>query len=340
MNVRPGLAADSAAEQWRSGDWSGALSGLATVLERLARVDPDVDLQCGYVHRIVRHSLLWFAHAAGLDPMEVNGAPPSLPPGACSNPDPLEAVLSLPLTHLDIAWYFLAQIAMVAGLPRAVPDPATMISGGPIAEMEIALSRHRLDCAITEVDPDAFVALLPAAYDAALAARSLLETRALRPLDKWERGAVPRADPDDPAGAGYVSAAILAFRVVAAASGKAEADGRLRELLTTSAAPLRTEMLEALFPSEPMPELGRRTVEHCAGLVGREGLSPAELLECCLRLAIRFERSDFRRVVEAPLVRWAKSEWLHVATARRFTLLTPQTSAPPIARAFSDHAGS
>ncbi len=328
-----GLAADAAAARWRTGDRSGSLSDLATVLGRLDGVDPSADLQCGYLHRIVRHSLLWFAHEAGLDPVEVDGAPPSLPPGACSNPDPLEAVLSLPLTHMDVAWYFLAQIAMVTGHPSAVPDPKTRISGGPITEMEIALSRHRLDGAIAEAEPAAFVRLLPAACDAAVAARLFMETRALRPVHEWQRTEIPRADPAHPLGMGYVSGAILAFQTVAAASGKFESVVRLRELLATPGTPLQVEMLELLFPAGSMPELGRRSIEHCARLVGREDLSPADLLECCLRLAVRFERSDFRRVVEPALVRWAKSEWLRIATARRFTLLNPQTSAPAIARA-------
>ena len=62
-------------------------------------------------------------------------------------------------------------------------------------------------------------------------------------------------------------------------------------------------------------------------------MSPVELMECCVRLGVRFEKSVFRRAVEGSFVRWAKEEWLRIATARQFSLAAPRITAPAIAEA-------
>ncbi|WP_439548905.1 hypothetical protein [Falsiroseomonas sp.] len=321
-----GLVADGAAEAWRSGDRVKALRAMAAALDRLADLDPDADVQSGAAHRIVRHSLLWFAREAGMGAVDVDGRPPALPPGACSHPEPNKTIVELPLTPLDLARSFLFQIAVRAGLADAVPDPAGRRTGLPILSMEIADRRARLDAAIAAAAPDAFAALLRPAVDAALAARDLMRSGV---DDPWQRAEVPASDPAHPDAAAYASSAILAFRVRAGAGGKPEAAARVRDLLL-GAGFLPAGVLESAFPLGPLPRVGARQPEHCAGLVGRGDLGTGELLECCVRLLMRFQRSDFRHVVEAPLARWAKLEWRRFVGERRFALSDARLSAPAI----------
>jgi hypothetical protein len=285
-------------------------------------------VQSGAAHRIVRHSLLWFAREAGMGAVDVDGRPPALPPGACSHPEPNKAIVELPLTPLDLARSFLFQIAVRAGLADAVPDPAGRRTGLPILSMEIADRRARLDAAVTAAAPDAFAALLRPTTDAALAARDLMRRGV---DDPWRRAEVPAFDPADPDAAAYTSSAILAFRVVAGAVGKPEAAARVRDLLLgTGAGSLPPGVLEAAFPLGLLPRVGARQPEHCAGLVGRGDLETGELLECCVRLLMRFHRSDFRHIVEAPLARWAKLEWRRFVGERRFALSKARLSVPAI----------
>jgi hypothetical protein len=75
---------------------------------------------------------------------------------------------------------------------------------------------------------------------------------------------------------------------------------------------------------------GSRSPEACLDLIGRSDLTPNDLLECCLRLGQRLERSEFRKAVSPSFVRWAKREWLTIAEQCRFLLRSPSLTAPDI----------
>ena len=323
-----GMAADAAAELWRSGDRRSALGALAGVLDRLRDLDPGENLQAGYVHRVVRHSLLWFADAAGMSGIQVAGDVPALPPGVCSNPEPLKAILDIVLVTLDIAHYFLAQIAHAACIYDVVPDPRTRLSGKPILMLEVSRRKDLLDRAILDGNAPAFLASLPAALAGLLAIPRLREAgERLAPLE-WERGELPSINPNDPGFTPFIRDAVLCFRLHAAATGRPGAGEALRTLLAERGGPGGEDTLSLMYPGSV--RTGSRSPEACVALIGTNDLVPTDLLECCLRIGQRLERSDFRKVVTPFFVRWAKQEWLRTAEQRRFLLRTPSLTAPEI----------
>ena len=326
--LRIGMAADAAAELWRSGDRRGALRTLADVLARLRDLDPEENLQSGYVHRVVRHSLLWFADAGGMGSIQVAEEAPALPPGLCSNPEPPKAILDTILVTLDIAHYWLAQIAHAAGIDDAVPDPRTRLSGEPILVLEVSLRKNLLDRAILDGDAPAFLATLPAALAGLLAMPRLHESGARLGVSDWERGELPPIDSNDPLFATFIRDAVLSFRMHAGAIGRPEAGEVLRTLLAERRGPAGEGVLSLMFPGSGTA--GSRSPENCVDLIGRSDLSPTDLLECCLRLGQRLERSEFRKAVSPSFVRWVKQEWLRIAEQRRFVFRSPSLTAPAI----------
>lgn len=323
-----GMAADAAAELWRSSDRRRALGALADVLDRLRNLDPGANLQAGYVHRVVRHALLWFADAAGVGSIQVAGDAPALPPGVCSNPEPPKAILNIVLVTLDVAHYWLAQIAHAVGIADVVPDPRTRLSGEPILMLEVSRRKDLLDRAILDGDAVSFLASLPGALAGLVAMPRLLESGARLALPDWERGELPPANPNDPRFTTFIRDAVLSFRLHAGATGRPGAGEALRALLAERGGPGGEGVLSLMFPGSG--RAGSRSPEACLDLIGRSDLAPTDLLECCLRLGQHLERSEFRKAVSPLFVRWAKQEWLRIAEQRRFVLRSPSLTAPAI----------
>ena len=269
---------------------------------------PGENLQAGYVHRVVRHSLLWFADAAGMGSIQVAGDAPALPPGACSNPEPPEVILDIVLVTLDIAHYFLAQIAHAACIADVVADPRTRLSGEPILVLEVSRRKDLLDQAILDGNAAAFLDSLPAALAGLLAMPRLRESGARLALPVWERGELPPINPNDPRFATFICDAVLSFRLHAEATGRPGAGEALQTLFAERGGPGGEGVLSQMFPGAG--RTGSRSPEACLDLVGSSDLVPTDLLECCLRLGQRVERSEFRKVVSSSFVRWAKQEWL------------------------------
>jgi hypothetical protein len=277
---------------------------------------------------MVRHSLLWFANAAGIDNIQVAEGAPALPPGACSNPEPFKEILDLVLAPLDVAHYFLAQIAHAACIYDVVPDPRTRLSGEPILVLEVSLRKDLMDRGILDGNASAFLDSLPAALAGLLAMPRLREAGERLALPDWERGELPSINPNDPGFTTFIRDAVLCFRLHAGATGRPGAGEALRTLLAERGGPGGEGILSLMYPGSG--RAGSRSPEACLDLVGRSDLAPNDLLECCLRLGQRLERSEFRKAVSSSFVRWAKQEWLRIAEQRRFLLRSPSFTAPAI----------
>jgi hypothetical protein len=246
----------------------------------------------------------------------------------CSNPEPPKAILDIVLVTLDVAHYFLAQIAHAAGIGDVVPDPRTRLSGEPILVLEVSLRKNLLDRAILDGNAAAFLDSLPAALAGLLAMPRLQESGARLALPDWERGELPPINPHDPGFTTFIRDAVLSFRLHSGATGRPGAGKALRTLLAERGGPGGEGVLSRMFPGSG--RTGSRSPEACLDLIGRSDLAPTDLLECCLRLGQRLERSEFRKGVSPSFVRWAKQEWLRIAEQRRFLLRAPSLTAPAI----------
>ena len=111
-----GMAADAAVANTHLSCYHDALIQLAGCVEKLQSIDPETSLKNAYVHRIVRHTILWVqTKITGEINTIASGEPVEMPTGACSNPEPPEAIRTLPLGPLEIAWYMLAKCDLALG---------------------------------------------------------------------------------------------------------------------------------------------------------------------------------------------------------------------------------
>ena len=111
-----GMAADAAVANTHLGCYRDALIQLGGCIERLQGISPEASLKNAYVHRVVRHTILWVqTKITGEIKTIASGEPVEMLTGACSNPEPPEAIRTLPLGPLEIAWYMLAKCDLALG---------------------------------------------------------------------------------------------------------------------------------------------------------------------------------------------------------------------------------
>ena len=144
-----GLGADSAVAALETGNVNRALTRLAEAVEALADINPEATLHAAYCHRVIRHTVLWTQSRITGRAVQIGGRPIAMEAGTCSNPDPLPAIRELPLGHIDVAWYMLAEAESAAGLDVGIT--ATLddrLAQGPIPVMEVNLRTQMIQTAI------------------------------------------------------------------------------------------------------------------------------------------------------------------------------------------------
>ena len=145
-----GMAADAAVANTHLGLYRDALVQLAGCVKKLQCITPDAPLKNAYVHRIVRHTILWVqTKITGEIKTTPSGEPVEMLTGTCSNPEPPEAIRTLPLGPLEIAWYMLAKCDLALGGGAGIARTLDTLLGEhtiPMLEMSFALTwwlRHK-----------------------------------------------------------------------------------------------------------------------------------------------------------------------------------------------------
>ena len=152
-----GLGADSAVAALETGDVGRMLKRLSEALIALGEVDPEATLHNAYCHRIVRHTVLWAQSRITGEEVRIEGEVIAMQPGACSNPEPLPEIRNLPLGHIDVSLYMLAQSEAAAGMDVGIRDSLQdRLVLGPIPMMEIFLRLEEMKSDIHRLDPVGF----------------------------------------------------------------------------------------------------------------------------------------------------------------------------------------
>jgi hypothetical protein len=226
-----GLKADGAVAALMARDVPGAFRAITEAMVSLSAIDPEASLRAAYLHRVIRHAVLWFYGQVTGEDVGVDGSPAVVPPGACSNPEPPETIRELPLANIDIGWYLLATAELATD---TVSDGESTLrerlKGRVIAAMEVSLRTARLERALRRLDTDAFLGALEPWLDAYYYAQSpaALPIDLIRPV--YED--IPSATTGCPPTPDLVSAAewrFLEFGVLAALGSRPEVLARLHD---------------------------------------------------------------------------------------------------------------
>ena len=152
-----GLRADAAVASFQAGNLRDGLALMKDALLSLREFEPNSNLQAAHCHRVIRHAILWLeAKVEGRD-IEIDGKPIAMLPGACSNPEPVPEIEQLPLGHIDLAWYMLAEIELANSLDAGVREVVEQFGAeGYIPFFEHLFRTHVLGATISAQDPSAF----------------------------------------------------------------------------------------------------------------------------------------------------------------------------------------
>ena len=147
--------------------------------------------------------------------------------GTCSNPNPLSEIRKLPLGHIDVAWYMLAEMEIAAGLDLGiVASLENRLKEGSIPVMEVRLRMELIQADIERLDAGGFavhftpyVETFVYLKEAGIRLHKRFDPRAP------ERGQVPPLEkqvPFDPESEKVAKDAILAYGIRSALARRAE----------------------------------------------------------------------------------------------------------------------
>lgn len=338
-SLKIGLRADAAQAAFKAGDATGAIAGYAQALEELKSLNPDASLNAAYCHRVVRNAVLWLMRETRGTPVDFDET--VQPPGACSNPDPVEAIRGQPLGPLDMGWYLLADAALDLGQVKFFQNLHQRLGDGPILGLEVGRQKKFADYLLQTEDVSSLILALPR-YGAGLA---YLEEKGVEQsvgdIMNPTRGMLPVCvlDGNEPPTArrGVVDL-LISFAMIRAMEGNGASVRALRSGLGgdewTSIRGLARLMVGA--EGEPR-DLAELTAVSIATTIAADGhpADPGVALAATVRFLLWVSRSEFKSQMKGPLENWIAVTWNAIIDQSRFRLRNPQRTAPMIAEALA-----
>ena len=336
--IAVGLGADSAVAALETGDIGRALTRLTEAIEALADINPEATLQAAYCHRVIRHTVLWTQSRITGSDVQIGGRPIAMEAGTCSNPAPLPAIRELPLGHIDVAWYMLAETESAAGLDVGIT--ATLdarLAQGPIPMTEVNLRTQTIQTDIARLDTDGFAAHFTK-YVESMVYLSKEVARPRVPFDPVApaRGQIPKLaknGPFDSTTEQTAKEAILAYGICSALADRPEAMTELEAALEGQ--------FSGPFPGKPVfdywneksafsAELDQTVVSIIKALLQNEYIEPYAFWVAGLRFFEQINQSNFKPFLTPRLAAWQRAGWKRILTAERFRLSSPRQTVPLI----------
>jgi hypothetical protein len=342
-----GMAADAAVANTHLGCYRDALIQLGGCVESLQDVNPDASVQNAYVHRLVRHTILWVQSKITGDIKTIaSGEPVKMVPGACSNPEPPEAIRTLPLGPLEIAWYMLAKCDLALGGDAGIASRLdTRLGKHTIPVLEMSFRFDVVVAAIKAGDTASFIDAVVRWLDAVaylhpnrsqIMGDDLLTPNFGRipPLKLGRRSHMVPSE-----------AAVAAIRAMYSITldrplPAAELAAGFQPHLGEDHPAVR--LLSCLEKADPIFDAKSPSTTVLSNLALGAPRSPEDSLIASIHLLELTSRMDYRRILEQPVARWIAAEWTKVATTQQFGIAIPRINGPAIlaavARSKSDLA--
>ena len=333
-----GLGADSAVAALESDDPGRALTLLVEALETLTDIDPKSTLCAAYCHRVIRHTVLWAQSRIERSDVCIDGEPIRVAPGTCSNPDPLPAIQELPLAHIDLARYMLAEIEVVSGIDIGFSSAfRDRLEHSPIPVSEVSLRLKAIQADVERLDivgfSNHFTSYLEAFSWMQKADRRLF--KAFDPLAP-ERGQVPTLDLHPPFDAEIEQVAkdaILAYAIHAAFAIQPSAITELETALDnrfTGPFPGKTLFDDLNGNANIHGESDKIAESIIRALFRNDHLVPYSFWIAGLRIFEWINQSRFGDILVPKLAAWQRTEWRRILTTERFQLTRPMHTVPEI----------
>jgi tetratricopeptide (TPR) repeat protein len=331
-----GLVADRGIAEFQAGDLPKAIASLSTALEALSLFDPSSSLKAAYLHRVVRHAVLCVNLRVTGKQVLVPEVGAAIAPGMCSNPEPTD-ITDLPLGHIAIAWYLLAEAEIAGGAGTTVAESLRSRLGGKvIAMMETNLRGARLEASIKRSDVQGFFASLESWVEGLFYIQGLGQTfrefSALNPT----YGEIPPASPEQfaaPEGQRHFANALFAFGIVASLQRRPEALQKLNSAMaekhfSSELTRLAGVMAGAIEPKAQPEEAVEVAINQVA--TRASDLQPDEVFVAALQMIQFIARATLNTALTPFLADWLRERWAHAVDEQAFLLRNPATNIPAI----------
>ena len=333
-----GLGADSAVAALQNGDVGRMLKRLNKALVALGEIDSEATLHNAYCHRIVRHAVLWAQSRITDEDIRIEGEVIAMQPGTCSNPEPLPEIRTLPLGHIDVSLYMLAQleaaVGMDVGIRASLQDRLVL---GPIPMMEIFLRLEEMKSDIGRLDPVGFSSHFLKYIESGvfLSAEVNQIKRTFDPL-RPVRGEIPALKMNgsyEPTAERIANEVILAFVIRCAMTCKSNAMSEVESLLSREffgKFPGSCVFSPASSKGSNLTELNRTVRSIAHKLFSGDHLAPAAFWMAGLRLLEWMNQSRFGSALIPHLAAWQRMGWERIVESERFRLILPRRTVPEI----------
>lgn len=332
-----GMAADAAVANTYLGRYRDALAQLAGCIERLQGINPETSLKNAYVHRVVRHTVLWVqTKIIGEIKTIASGEPVEMLTGACSNPEPPEAIRTLPLGPLEVAWYMLATCDLALGGDTDIAHTLdTRLGEHRIPGLETSF---RFDMVVAAIKADHTASFIDAVVRWLDAVAYLHANRAKimeHDLGIPNFGRLPVFTQKQRSDAVPAEAAVAAVRALAIYCITVRHPFPAAELAVGFQPDLGEDhpvvkMLSYL--EEPVAIINAQSSSTAvlSNLASGAPRSPEDLLIASVHLLQLTSRTDYRRILEQPVARWIAVEWAKIANTQQFGIVSPRINGPAI----------
>ena len=335
-----GLGVDAAMAALETGGLSRALSLLAKAIEALADIDPKATLRAAYCHRVIRHTVLWAYSRTTEQDVRVDGQPIAMEAGSCSNPDPNPAILDLPLGHIDIAWYLLAEAEVTSfqnvGISSTLDE---RLAQGVILVQEFSLRQKMIQNDIVQLDSSGF----SSHFTRYIESKVCLSKKENRIRETFNPVAPPRVQipkldkrgPFDSAAEQAATNAILAYGIHSALAGHPQPESMMNlesALNRQFSGPFPGKPLFDLWneKSDLLAELDKRIVEILKVLFKNEHLEPLYFWMAGLHIFEWINQSSFGPFLTPRLAAWLRAGWNRILRVEMFRLCSPRQTVPPV----------
>lgn len=340
-----GLGTDAAVAELKAGHLSQSLKRLVDAASILANIDPTDSLQAAHCHRVFRHTVLWCKSRIEQIDINVDGQPIEIVAGGCSNPDPSPKITDLPLGHLDLAWYMMAELEIIAnGNCNLADDLPTRLSGESIPLLELSLGVRRMGKAILELDAEEFSNQLERHVSTSM---YVIQNRDSLVQDKDfvinpKRAVIPNVAlyrTRDVQQNETARAAILAFCLQCIFEDRIYEINHLNQILTQKfSTPFSGE--EVFRKIEKSPGSESDLVSSVLGFAGIYVRGEQDDARNFWMASLRFlewtVQSYHKEILLKGLANWVEKGWRGIITMRAFLLRTPRLSVPTIEDALRD----
>jgi hypothetical protein len=243
----------------------------------------------------------------------------------------------MPLGHIAIAWYLLAEAEIAGDAGTSIADSMrTRLGGKVIAEMEVNLRSARIETSIKSSDVQRFFASLESWVEGLFYVQGLGQSfrnfSALNPTYGEIKPALPEqfAAPD---GQRHLANAFFAFGIAASLQKRPEALQNLNSAMAEKNYSAELNRLAGVMAGAIEPKAQpEEAVEAAINQVATRAsdLQPDQVFVAALHMIQFIARTTLNTALVPLLADWLRERWAHAVDEQAFLLRNPATNIPAI----------